>query len=276
MPIVDISEVLLHAIGQDSETAEERALALAAIKRAEGAVKRYLGYDPVHRRRVQYYPQTEFVTPFGTISELELSGDKTQAIVTTYGSVASEALQVSNLPIRTIHNIWVNNDARGVDSRFTNAHKKVAATASAGGDYWPNMNLQDSDGSQLCTDGIILSYGLWPLARGSIKIDYTAGYLTKEFQGESNLIDASPIWDATLVEAVRRLQEVFVNKKKTGVGFTSGPLQSERLGDYSYSIGGAGGRGSSADRKFGGVNDLLPESMAKLADFVNYGVKLAS
>ena len=64
-------------------------------------------------------------------------------------------------------------------------------------------------------------------------------------------------------------RKAFVNRK-SGAGWLAGPLQSEKLGDYSYTVGSA-----ALDKMFGGVLDLMPESKIALGPYMPVGWMIA-
>ena len=98
---------------------------------------------------------------------------------------------------------------------------------------------------------------------------YTAGYSSGEFHGTDTIVDAGGIWEAVLEEAVRRSRTAFIWSKKNAAGFLAGPIVSEGLGDYNYSIDS-----SLSGKMFGSAWDLMGASKEKLQSFVNYGLEL--
>lgn len=267
--IVDISQALLE-LGVANATADERAVIDRAITGAEGAIIRHLGYDPAQRSRTEIYPGGEMLRRYWGTGMWDSNQSGTQAIFWSRNRIFSD-LQVQHLPIRSVTNLWVNVDGRATSARFTSDHLKTAASASEGGDYWVNFELEDSAGASVCRDGLIRSHGLWPLEPGSVKIQYTAGYDSDELQGVDTILNARPIVDAILNETVRRAKKVFLNRKQTAAGWVPGAISSERLGDYQYTIGGTA---NAVDSNFAGAADLLPETIQMLADFVNWGWRL--
>ena len=59
-----------------------------------------------------------------------------------------------------------------------------------------------------------------------------------------------------------------MEKKKT-FGFVAGPIQSEKLGDYAYTLAS-----SLLKDLYGGTDDLMESSMAKLEDFERWSFLL--
>jgi hypothetical protein len=139
-----------------------------------------------------------------------------------------------------------------------------------GAEYWPNYDGVDDSGNKLCRDGIIRSIGAWPTTAGCIKIVYVSGYTASEFAGESLTVDAMSILEVVCAEAARRARQVFLTMKRTGAGWTSGPLSGETLGDYSYSVDTV-----SSAAMLGAGKDLTGDSKERLTPFVNFGWSFA-
>lgn len=265
--IADISEVLLELGLSASVSDEERAVATEQLRRAEGAIKHFLKYDPVQRERTEYYPQQDFVLPINN-TIFEISGES--AVLRHVNQISADVLFVRHIPVRTIANLWIDYDGRSgsLDTAFGDATLKVEGT-----DYWPNYDIQDGAGKKVCRDGMLRSIGIWPSEPGNVKIKYTAGYTEAEFRGEDAILDASPIWRSVVIEAARRVRAVFASRKHGAIGFTAGHLVKERMGDYAYELGT--GKDSPAAIQFGGTQSLLPETEQVLQDFINHGYILA-
>lgn len=263
MSIVDTSEVLLAMGLTGTVTDKERALALMSATQAEGAVKRFLKYDPVYAERTEYYPQLDVTR---TSRDVIWEVTDTKAFQRFLTLASANLLQVQHLPLRSVTALYIDYDGRfGAKSgAFASDTQKIEGT-----DFWPQYDSVDSSGNKYSRDGQLKSVGLWPALAGSVKIVYYAGYKAAELRGQDTIIDASPIWTTCLDEAVRRMNKILARGKKTLAGF-SGLLTSERLGDYSY----------SADpqllAQLVGGTDLLPESIERLMEYENIGWMLAS
>lgn len=252
--IADVAEVLLEIGLSATVTDEERAIAATALTRAEGAVKRYLGYDPTYLSHVEYLPtfQTLVRDQQGV---WEVEGD--MAVLRNQSSGATDQLQLMHLPVRSVTSLYIDYDGRSGTrvGAFAATTLKVEGT-----DFWPNYDLVDSDGAEVCSDGILRSMGQWPTSPGTVKVTYMAGYKDDELHGADLLIDASPILESVINEAVRRVRRFFAQKKQT-TGFVAGAIVSESLGDYSYSVDGA-----SASQLLSG-GDLTSDTKEKLSSF---------
>lgn len=257
--IVDIAEVLLELGLSSSATDEERAVANSAISRAEGAVIRFLRYDPVRLSRTEFFPQQgrAFQVGAGTWEVTD-----THAVFSEDSLTNSNELQLRHVPIRSIDSLYVDYDAR---SGTASGAFAASTLKEEGVDFWPNYDMLDSAGAKICSDGILRGLGAWPANPGTVKVTYTAGYTTAEFHGQDTIINASSILEVVLDEAVRRTRKMFALKKRSGAGFVAGVLSSESLGDYSYSVDGASVRQLMTE------GDLTQGSKEKLYDFVNLG-----
>lgn len=258
MSIVTLQEVMLDIGLSSSATEEETAIITAAIKRAEGAVKRYLRYDPVLHTRTEFYPQTDY----GRRSSDVWDANDTHAYLRELSEGATSELCLKGIPVRSITSLFIDYDGRGGSKTgaFGSSTVKVE-----GEDFWPNYDRLDSSGNKVCADGIIRSMGMWPTTAGSIKVVYVAGYSSAELHGEDDIIDAYPIVYAVTLEAVRRTMRAFTVRKRTGAGFVPGIVTSEGLGDYNYSVDA----GSANKLMMSG--DITSESKDALASFVNWG-----
>ncbi len=266
--IIDLSEIQLELGLSASITDEERALVSAAITRAESAVVRYLHYDPVRRRRTEYYPVRSF---FARSREAIWETDASRAYLRRTSESAVDELQVRHVPVRSTPAIDLRID---IDARFgTRSGSFDSDTVrTEGTDWWPNYDGQDDAGDSLCRDGIIRSIGQWPLNPGSVRIVYTAGYTAAELHGQDDLVDAQPIGEAVVQEALRRAKRALVLwKKNAAAGHVAGLITSEKLGDYSYTLDP-----SVSTRFFGSDVELLPGSMGMLQSYVNVGWPMAS
>lgn len=252
--IADISELLLELGLSGTVTETERAIASVALQKAHSAVRRHLQYDPCYAERTEFYPQAD-LTHSGREGIWEVNS--THAYVRRESEAATTELQVGHVPLREIDSLYIDYDGRS----GTRAGAFGASTLKTEGtDFWPNYTLLDSSGNKVCKDGIIRGQGLWPSQAGSVKIVYTAGYTQAELHGEDTVLDASPIWEVVLEEAVNRVHKIYAKMKKRA-GFT-GPFSSESMGDYSYSID------TAILQKMVSGSALAYESTQRLADFL--------
>lgn len=272
--ILDPSEVILEMGLGAAITAEETGIIAQAIEKAEGAVKRYLNYDPSQAVRTEYYPVRDMGCGGDRYSVWESDG--TEAYLRRRTGAAVNMLQVKHLPIRFTDSSAANPiDLRiDFDGRFGTQAGSFAASQQKveGTDFWPEYDGVDSNGIAMSRNGVLRSIGRWPTEPGSVKLVYVGGYTPAELRGHDNdtVVDASPIWSSVLDEVKRRVLKSYTQRKLTGVGFGAG-LLSERLGDYSYQLDSG-----MLMNLVGATWDLTPETRQALDSFVNYGVALAS
>ena len=263
--IVDASEVWLRAGLSASITEEERAIVQQALVDAEGAVKRFLRYDPVRRSRTEFYPRVD-QSYAGAAYIWDVSAQ--QAYIRQLAEETTSELRVQHVPVRSSPAIDLRIDY-GARAGTVAGSFAAATLQTEGTDYWPNYTLVDSDGNSVCLDGIIRTIGLWPTVAGAVRIVYTAGYSENELHGVDNVIDASPIRTAVINEAVRRTEKAFVRRKSTALGWVAGIKTSESLGDYSYSVDAG-----LATKLYGDEKELMDESKKMLATFQNMALDI--
>jgi hypothetical protein len=258
-PIADPSEMLiLLGLATSQPSDEESALLQLCMTAASGAVRRHLKYDPVYDERTEYYPMMDHGRAnFDVVWE----ATATTAYERRLPEAVGNELQLKHIPIRSITSLKIDYDGR---SGARSGSFGSDTTKTLGEDYWPNYDAIDSDGVKICNDGILRSIGAWPSEPGSVKVVYYAGYKGAELRGQDDVIDASPIWEVCLDEAVRRFHRNYSRRKNTLAGFV-GPLTSERLGDYSYTVDSG-----LLSRLIGG-GDIDPDNLQRLSDFENYG-----
>lgn len=268
--IVSLVDLLIDLGISGTATASQTAIATAALQRAQGAVIRHLQYNPLLAVQTEFYPRMNS-NPVDGQGVWEVSD--ISAYFRNLTDAATTELQVARLPVReedassnTI-SIWIDYDGR---SGTRSGSFGTSSLEAEGTDFHPNYDTVDSRGYKVCRDGIIRSQGRWPGLAGSVKITYAAGYTAGELAGTDSAIDASPIREAVIDEAVRRVHKAYSRMKKR-TGFGTGALSSESLGDYSYSADGA-----LLAQLVGSNSDIMAETALKLESFVNFGAMLSS
>ena len=261
--IIQDAAVLLELGISSSPTDAERAVVQQAVVKAEGSVIRFLGYNPVQASRTEYFPQQDFRSSGGE-SVWEVEGN--QAILRRRAGASPDELQLTHIPVRSAPAIDLRIE---YDGRFGAKSGAFAASTkkTEGTDFWPQYDSVDSDGKSVCSDGIIRSIGIWPTEPGSVKVVYTAGYSGDELAGSDSVLDASPIMDAVVEEALRRAKKVLALwTKNTRLGHAAGTITSESLGEYSYSLN------AGMLDKLMGSGSLTADSKEKLQSYVNWGL----
>jgi hypothetical protein len=267
--VVTLSDLLVF-LGISSATSDETVIATASLKQAEGAVIRLLQYNPVMAIQTEYYPQIDFSSS-GDAKVWEV--DSTQAHIRRLAGTVSEELQVKRLPIREFDESGNNAIDLRIDYDGRSGTRSGSFSSetiqTVGTDFWPNYDQEDSNGYRVAGDGIIRSQGSWPSIANSVKIAYVAGYTATELAGEDTVIDASPIRDSIMEEAVRKFKTAW-SRRKDRSGHGTGALTSENLGDYSYSADGA-----IMKSLMGSSYDLMASTADRLEPFINFGGMIA-
>jgi hypothetical protein len=269
-PIVTPDDVSLE-LGI-TPTDAQLSIIKAALVKGLGAIRRYIHYDPVLSQRTEFHPTMPLQAQ---ISRGIWEVMEQRAVLRQVAEAATNELQLQCIPVRdhgpdTLQ-VWVDYDGRSGawPNSFRDETKK-----REGADFWANYTIYDSQGMRVSLDGVLRTIGLWPTTAGTVKCSYYAGYTTEEFLGTATdengamPLDATPIFDTLLVEAVRRVRRILAQRSGR-LGVMAGINTTESLGDYSYTADS-----KSIERLMG--SDLLPESVQRLSSFVNWGSALIS
>jgi len=256
MSIVDLSEVLLELGIADSPTVEEKAIATLAISKAEKLVKNFLGYDPVYSQRMEFYC-------FGGISEDKINWEVNTVFISNRN--AGNVLQLRRLPVRGYPSIDLRIDLIG-------GVFGENCILEEGKSWVVDYNGVDSKGRRFSDSGILYYLrGNWPTFPYGIGVSYYGGYKPEELRGRLDSgLDGTSIWSACLMESVRLAKLVLSKKKNEILGHISGVVNSERLGDYSYSLSAEGEKQLFGDVVF----SLSNEAKGMLSPYVNMGYLL--
>lgn len=246
--IASFTEVLVALGLSDLSTlaATDAGLAQMVHGHAEGAVKQILGYSPIQATRTEYYPTRDEVAgamlhesdeySYATVRPLthstraELSGHRVEQI-------EGDKLCLRHIPVRSITALYEDTDG----SAGQGSGKFPAATLlTLDADYWIDL---DEDGYS--RSGFVFREGVWPAIPRSIKVTYVGGYTPDEFAGFGD-IDASSIKHAVLLTAVAMFKALKLQQANSQGVFANGPLKSEKLGDYSYTLSDATGTNLSS------------------------------
>lgn len=266
--IVTIADVL-EEMGGPTLTANQTTKLTRAIKRASAAVRHELGYDPVLNYVTEYYP---LVDVGGERGRGVWEADSSHAHFRRVGGQGTNELQLRGLPIRQANSSGNQTIALYEDygARSGTVSGSFPDLSVEGSDFWANYDGVDSSGYKFARDGILRSFGLWPLEPGSVKVSYLSGYTEDELEGDDSVLDASVIREVAKRESIRRFIQSETIFKSKMAGYT-GPLTSENLGDYSYSVDGSILKSLVG---FSG-NGLMMESVLQIEAFVNFGAKIA-
>lgn len=257
-----------------SITDEERAMLNLLLPEAEGAVISHLGYDPVQRSETEYYPRAD---PSGGIGIVGAAWDVDAAHrqAELYGirgrAPMFPSLQLERIPVRQVTDLRIDYAARfgQASGSFATASKKTAGT-----DFW-----LETDKANFCPTGCLFANFQWPMEPGTVRVTYRAGYSPDELAGRATTssvagdgtittarVNASPIKRAVLLTLSTAMQK-WAALKKSKTGWKPGGLSSEKLGDYSYTVGG-----TSAETIAGLKVELPGTAIEILEPFRHYGL----
>lgn len=273
--IVSQAELRVMLGVASSITDEERAVLTLVHQQAENLICRELGYDPEQRQATEYYPRRE---PAGGPSETVWDSNGQNAYMQSIRMAGGKRLQLERLPVRKI--VEVIEDQDGRFGQQTGAFDTNGTTLIEGTDYWLEVEEDNFSAS-----GLLIRTGTWPQEQGTVRVKYVAGYSKLELAGFSKRLnasttsdtngqytnvgrDASGIARAVILTVNKAMMTWAQNRKKTTAGWTAGQLNSEKLGDYSYTTGG--GSVNTA----GLVTALPAEAREELAPFVHYGIQV--
>tara|TARA_Y100000296_G_C5158858_1_gene250697 strand:+ start:284 stop:1021 length:738 start_codon:yes stop_codon:yes gene_type:complete len=240
-----------------------------AHREAESAVKKFIGYDPEQKNNIEYFPR-RLGNEVAISNRWDVNESHTAARIRRTSGIYNRTLQLQRLPVRNI--VAIREDLNGRFGKGPSAFPG-SSELTEGEDYWTEW-----DEDNLSLSGLVINQGAWGVTPGSIRVEYTAGYSIDELAGTatedstsspfSNVgIDAGSISLAVKNEALRRFKTYAVQAKHSTLGWVAGPLASEKLGDYSYTLGG----GPTTALLTGLVLGLTPESEAALESYVNWG-----
>ena len=243
----DIYALLGGSVSNDAD----RATLLGLRAAGERLVKQYVGYHIEQKTHTEYYPLRGQVEAADQLIEgYEMVGDKAVA----YGrhTLSNRVLQLRNLPVRSITNIWENPAAWDTaGGSFPDSTK-----LTNGSDY--QLDLEDDDGSW--TGHVFRRSGSWSDSPRSIKIVYVAGLTENEL--ENNF----PEYGLAAIETIVKLFNEFKSHQgfATGGG-TAGPVVAEHLADWGVTYA------SSEQARNTGWSRGIPLSAARFLEMqMNY------
>lgn len=259
-----------------SITDAQKMRLMLAMATGHAAVRKVLHYDPEQRvGNAELYPRMADEPYGGRALEgmWDVNSTHTRANFETYGN-RDNKLQLARIPIRSVSLLRVDPSAK-----FGQQSGDFGSSTdwTQGTEYAVEW---DEDG--VCRSGCLIAYGSWPTGLGTIKVQYRAGYSPLEFQGpqaedstdaDGNVtkagVDASPVKAAAVIACMAAYHQLayWSQSQLTGL-LTPGPKSSERLGDYSYSIGNP----QAAALVAGMMAELPPQAHQLLEPFIHFGI----
>ena len=264
------TRVLLGMTGEISDA--DRSLLTMLVPFAKAAIMDDpiygLGYDPEYfENRIEWYPQADR-QPLGADEGGYWDSNASGTKAFWNGSSRVTDLQLRHLPVRSVSQVLVD-PVGGFGQKSGSFGAGTAWTA--GDDYF--IKLEQAG---ISSEGVLYALTGWPVEPGSIKVTYTSGYTTDELSGRATTgssatptgINAAGIKHAFLITLVKAFKTFKVQRAASG-SLVAGPINSERLGDYSYSIDGA-----AAAALTGFQVSVPPEAGSLLHKFRNFALML--
>ena len=249
---------------------------ILAVAMGHASVRNHLQYEPEQRAYTnQIYPRSES----GSLQTIEgvwdVDSSRRRAVWQARNGIF-DYLQLENLPVREVTEVRVDPSARyGQQSGDFGT-----------GTIWTKGEqfYEEQESEYLNRTGMLIAVGAWPVQTGTVRVSYRAGYSPAEFAGQAAVTntndngyittagcDASGLKQATLLESMRAyltFKAMSLNPL-TGV-HVAGPLSSERLGDYSYSLAS----GQAAALLTSMQITISPQAAMLLEPFMNWGIML--
>jgi len=221
---------------------------------AEREVKKFLRYDPEQQEHTEFYPNSRRSADRDVL--VDVSGNRA---VFMSGHQANNYLTIKNLPVRDSNATGVSSDPQifeDYDARFGQASGAFAASTelTRGTQFY-----LDYEQAGLSRSGKLVRVGAnWPTQEGTIKVVYTAGYSSDELAGTGGDVDASDIQMAAMMTVAHLYKQAVLNGATGSAGLTAGPMVSESLGEYSYTVA------SGAAERMGYSRGSLPSQVMRM------------
>jgi hypothetical protein len=231
MHIVDIDTVAI-AIGLT--TADEVLEITHPL--AEAAVRKFLRFDPMQRQRVEYYPILSNAqhTTRGDYSQWDSRNGK--AVITDYSGVGGDIITLKHTPVADDNTLEVreNYDARAGQNSGSFGSTTVL---TQGTQYW--LDTDETTGFSL-SGSLVRVGGNWPRDPRSVKVTYNGGFTRDQIDGNDPDF-VCPAAAAIKLGAIITHIAVYrsfklLGKQGDSVGLVAGPITSESIDGYSYSI----------------------------------------
>lgn len=256
MSIVAVADVLTYLGKNATATDAERGLVQMLIPLAEGALRKFLGYNPEQAERTEFYPDSD---------QYAVEDDSYDVINNRIvgGGMESDSriITLQHLPVRSIYAVDEDMAAyagQGAND-FAAPTRRVLGT-----DYYLDVGQ-----SGLSESGFLVRIGgCWPSRRRTVRVIYTAGYTAAELDGSDSTVDAQALKFAAILAVAAAFQEHRTWQAEATAGGV-GPLQSESINTSGHSVTYAV---NTSQLSTGMIVRLPPKAQALAQPFRRYRV----
>ena len=249
------TDLVAQQLGKNSIsdfTEIERAVILQKIAAVEAAISKHYVDLSAATSRVEFLPVSDRELP--DPEDLVAVDVVDNRVVTDYWSDGTDILQLSYTPV-LLAGLVINEHTGAYGGQATGAFA-IATQLINGVDYYLDI---DTPGRS--STGIVRRiYGSWSQEARSIKVTYTSGSLSLSADDTALVTEVILLSVAHAYRFWKRTQNV----SPGGV-----PVNTESIGKYSYSAGGAVG---SSGTEFGGMSAIIPDEFGgMISHLFNWG-----
>lgn len=252
--LANLSEILTALGLASSATPQDLALANLVHRKAERAVKKYLGYDVEQATYSEYYPEQNFQAPQALlIAGYELAGGRATPV--EWFADDRRILQLRQLPVRSVSAVYEDTGA------WLNGFPPSFQTLLNNGDY-----MIDDPGDAAAWSGMLFRLsGVWTNRERCVKVVYTAGLTAQELgQKFTEFRDAVVETAAVWFNAMKSMRPNPVT------GNQGGAVTNESIDGVSWAY-----HPEVQARLMGFMHQLPPSAASLLEDRVRYSKYLS-
>jgi len=225
--IANRAEVQMY-LGKSTLTDAELGLLSMLHPLVEQSVIADLGYNPAYTLQTELLPIGQ---PTGVKDNLDDYDVVNAVVISGRAQGNGRFLALKHLPVWDTASLEVREDIGANAGQFPGAFADSSLLIK-GRDYWlDGSEFHDVNGSAtLCSrTGRLGRFAVWPREPRCVKVQYHGGWTREQLDNGP----ASPIKMAVVLTMVKAWKQATTLAK---VGTKAGPVTSESIGKYSYSI----------------------------------------
>lgn len=224
--LVRKAEVLVFLGKAASLSAADESLLDLLHPLAEAALHSYMQQDIGHGRHVEYLPigQSRGGGDSYSLEDVSFRGGAGGSVRFNSSNGGSADLQLKHLPV-FLAGLEIRENSSGRAGQTQTSFDDDSLLV-AGDDYWLDMDDAESDFSR---SGIVRRNGAWSSEPRSIKATYYGGWRSGDMTNDGAA-------GAIKLAALHTVASAYWLAKHNGTRQGSGPLMSEGIGKYHYSL----------------------------------------